>query len=47
MRKRIGIIVLLITMLSVFTLSSRQPVVYIAEDDEVIEWQSYDAKEIV
>lgn len=47
MKRRIWIIVLLITMLSVFTLNSGQPVEYIAQDDEVIEWESYDVKEIV
>lgn len=47
MRKRIGLAVLILSILSVIVLNFGQPLKYMAEDDEVIEWQSYDVKETV
>lgn len=47
MRKKLALIALLIIMVSVFILNSRQLVKYIVERDEVIEWQSYSEEELI
>lgn len=44
MRKGVGLILILFAMASIFVFNSVQPVKYIAENDGVIEWQSYDSK---
>ncbi len=46
MRKKL-VIVMLFAMISVFILNSGQTIKYIAENDGVIEWQSYGEKEKV
>ena len=46
MRKRMGLIVLLFVMISIFIFNCGQSIKYIAEDDEVIEWQCYGEKEL-
>lgn len=48
MRKRLAVIVMLFTMVfSVFILNCGQPMKYIAERDEVIEWHSYSEEGLV
>lgn len=41
MRNRLAVIVMLFAMISVFILNSGRPIGHIAEDDGIIEWQSY------
>lgn len=47
MRKRLAILVILFTMVSVFILNYGQPVNHISENDGVIEWHSYSREELV
>lgn len=49
MKKRLALIgiIMLFTMVSVLTLYCGQPVSYITEKDEVIEWHSYSDEELV
>lgn len=42
MRKRVALIIMLFTMVSAFILNFGQAVKYIAEKDEIIEWQCYE-----
>lgn len=47
MRMRVALIVVLFTMVSVLILNFGQPIRYIAEKDEVIEWQCYGEGKLV
>ena len=47
MRKRVALIVVLCAMVSMIILNFSQSVKYVAEDDEVIEWQCYGEGKLV
>lgn len=41
MGKRVSLIIILFTMISIFMLNFGQPIKHMAENDGIIEWQSY------
>lgn len=47
MRKRLAVIIMLLTMVSVFILNFGQPMKYIVENDGIIEWHSYGEEKLV
>lgn len=47
MRNRLVAIIILFTTISVFILNYVQPMKYIVENDEVIEWHSYSNEKLL
>ena len=47
MKNRVIEILILFVMISMFVLNCGQSVKYIAEDDEIIDWQSYSEEWLV